>query len=117
MADEERQWAIERFVTGIDELKTVLGQETAPAIDRVKSHLVAAAAARDDGKRTQALESLARAMTVLAELGDQIGGAEGAMMRAVTAAFLQGLAADDREAVERNLALIESRAGTPKRES
>ena len=116
MAAEERQWAIERFVTGIDELKMVLGQETTPAIDRVKSHLIAAAAARDDGKRSQALESLARAMIGLAELGDRIGGAEGAMMRAVTAAFLQGLAADDREAVERNLALIESHAGTPKKE-
>jgi hypothetical protein len=36
------------------------------------------------------------------------------MMRAVAAGFVNGMARDDREAVERHLGLIQSRAGTPK---
>ena len=37
------------------------------------------------------------------------------MMRAVAAAFVAGLAREDREAVESSLDVIQSRAGTPKK--
>ena len=115
MADDERLWALERFVGGIDELKTVLGADTAPVIDKVKHELIAAMAARDRGDRDAAVLSIARAMAELAALGDRLGGAEGAMMRAVTAALIEGLARDDREQIEQSLAVIQSNAGTPKR--
>jgi len=115
MSRDERLWAIERFVGGIDELKTVLGPEAAPSVERAKHELVAAMAARDRGEGAEALTFLARAMGELAALGDRLGAAEGAMMRAVTAELVKGLAADDRDAVERNLALIQSQAGTPKK--
>ena len=52
-------------------------------------------------------------MAELANLGDGLDAAEGAMMRAVAAGFVSGMARDDREAVERHLGLIQSRAGTP----
>ena len=114
MARDERLWALERFVGGIDELKTVLGVETAPIVDKAKRQLIAAMAARDRGDPNAALVALSEAMAALATLGDRLGGTEGAMMRAVTAAFIQGLARDDRDAVERHLAVIQSHAGTPK---
>jgi hypothetical protein len=115
VADDERQWAIERFVGGIDELKNVLGVEVAPTIDRVKHELNRAIARRDSGDREGAIVGVARAMAELAGLGDRLGGMEGSMMRAVTAAFIQGLARSDREAVETNLARMQSQAGTPKK--
>jgi hypothetical protein len=115
MADDERLWMIERFVGGIDELKTVLGSDAAPIIDTVKQELIAAMAARDRGDRDGAVVAIARGMAGLAGLGERFGGAEGAMMRAVTAALIEGLARDDREQVERNLAVIQSNAGTPKK--
>jgi hypothetical protein len=108
-------WAIERFVGGIDELKIVLGQGAAPAVDRAKNHLIEALAARDRGDRGQVMVSFAAAMADLANLGDSLGPAEGSMMKAVTAQFIEGMAADDRDSVERNLAVIQSQAGTPKK--
>lgn len=114
-ASNERLWALERFVAGVDELKTVLGADTAPSVEKAKTQLIAAVAARDRGDRDAALVALAKAMAELAGLGDRLGGTEGSMMRAVTAAFIQGLARDDRDAVERNLAVIQSHAGTPKK--
>ena len=114
MASDERLWALERFVGGIDELKTVLGADAAPVVDKAKQQLINAMAARDRGDRAATLLALATAMAELATLGDRLGGAEGAMMRAVTAAFIQGLARDDRDEVERNLGVIQSQAGTPR---
>lgn len=114
---DTRLWALERFVAGIDELKTVLGVDVAPVVDRAKQQLVVGMAARDRGDRPAALVALANAMAELATLGDRLGGTEGAMMRAVTAAFIQGLAREDREQVERTLAVIQSQAGTPKTKS
>ena len=113
MADDERLWMIERFVGGIDELKTVLGADAAPVVDRAKMQLITAMAARDRGDREASILALAHAMADLATLGDRLGGAEGAMMRAVTGALIEGLARDDREQVERNLGIIQSQAGTP----
>ena len=115
MANDERLWALERFVGGVDELKTVLGVATAPVVEKAKQQLITAIAARDRGDRDASLAALAKAMADLATLGDRLGGAEGALMRAVTAAFIQGLARDDRDAVERNLSVIQSHAGTPKK--
>ena len=115
MSGDERLWAIERFVGGIDELKTVLGAEAAPAVDRAKTQLMAAMAARDRGAREDAILALARGMSELATLGDTLGAAEGGMMRAVTAELIRGLATEDKQAVEQNLAIIQSQAGTPKK--
>jgi hypothetical protein len=115
MADDERQWPLERLVIGIEELKGVLGPQFVPQIERVKEHLVRALAYRDRGDRPASLEAIASAMAELAALGDGLDSAEGAMMRAVAAAFVGGLARDDRDAVERNLGIIQSRAGKPKK--
>ena len=117
MERDERQWMIERFVGGIDELKVVLGAQTAPVVDKAKQELIAAMAARDRGDRDASLVALARAMAQLATLGDVLGGSEGEMMRAVTAAFIEGLAREDREQVERTLGVIQAQAGTPKKPS
>lgn len=115
MASEERQWPLERLVGGIDELRIVLGPDVDPAVERVKAELVAAMAARDRGDHDAALVRIANGMSQLASLGDRLGAAEGAMMRAVTAAFIGGMARDDRDTVERTLEAIESRAGTPRK--
>ena len=117
MADNERVWDIERFAFGLEELKTVIGADAGPAVDAVKADLFAAMAARDSGNRDGALVLIAKAMSGLAALGDRLGTAEGAMMRGVTAEIIKGLATEDRDSVERNLSLIESQAGTPKKNS
>jgi hypothetical protein len=114
MNGDERQWPLERLARGIDELKTVLGAAAAPTVDRVKQHLIEAMAARDRGDRTATLAAIAGAMAELAGLADGLDPAEGAMMRALASGFVGGMARDDREAVERHLDLIQSRAGTPK---
>jgi hypothetical protein len=115
MSGDERLWAIERFVGGIDELKVVLGAEAAPAVDRAKAELLEAMAARDRGSRQDAILALARGMSELAALGDTLGAAEGGMMRAVTSQLIKGLATEDKGAVEQNLAIIQSQAGTLKK--
>jgi hypothetical protein len=114
MDGDERQWPLERIVRGIDELKTVLGADCAPAVDRVKHGLIVAVAARDRGDRDATLHGIAAAMAELAQLGDRLDSAEGAMMRAIAAGFIQGMARDDRDTVERHLGLIQSKAGKPK---
>ena len=75
--------------------------------------LITAIAERDRGNRGAALTSLARAMAEIAQLGDRVGPAEGAMMRAVTAALISGLARADREEIERNFQIIQGQAGEP----
>lgn len=114
MDGDERQWPLERLASGIEELKTVLGPAAAPRVEGVKFQLLAAMAARDRGDRTATLTAIARAMVGLSELGDGLDAAEGAMMRAVAAGFIRGMAREDREAVERHLDVIQSRAGAPK---
>lgn len=114
MDGDERQWPLERLASGMEELKTVLGPGAASRVEGVKLQLLAAMAARDRGDRTATLTAIARAMAGLAELGDGLDAAEGAMMRAVAAGFIRGMAREDREQVERHLDVIQSRAGTPK---
>lgn len=114
MDGDERQWALERLASGMEELKTVLGPGAASRVEGVKLQLLAAMAARDRGDRTATLTAIARAMAGLADLGDGLDAAEGAMMRAVAAGFIRGMAREDREQVERHLDVIQSRAGTPK---
>ncbi len=115
MADDERQWPLERLILGIDELKVVLGPDVAPQVEHVKEWLVRALLARDRGDRPASLQAMASAMAELARLGDGLDSAEGAMMRAVSAAFVGGLAREDREAVESSLSVIQSKAGKPKK--
>jgi hypothetical protein len=115
MADDERQWPLERLLFGIDELKVVLGPDVAPQVESVKALLVRALAARDRGDRPASLQAMAGAMAELARLGDSLDSSEGAMMRAVSAAFVAGLAREDREAVESSLSVIQSKAGKPKK--
>ena len=115
MANSEREWPIERFLTGLDELRTVLGADTGPTLEKVKLELIEGIACRDKGNREGTLVKIANAMGALAGLGDRLGGAEGAMMRAVTVAFINGMARADRDVIESNLRVIQSQAGTPKR--
>jgi len=114
MNGDERQWPLERLALGIDELKIVLGEGAAPTVDRVRQRLLEAMAARDRGDRTATLTAIAGAMAELVSLADRLDAVEGAMMRALASGFVAGMARDDREAVERHLDLIQSRAGTPK---
>jgi hypothetical protein len=116
MDKNERLWAIEGFVAGIDELKTVLGADVAPAVDRVKAGLVAALADRDVGRTQEAVVKVGQAMAGLAALGDKLGEAEGDLMRVLTANFLGGLALGDGETVESNLERIQQKAGTVKKD-
>ncbi|MFQ5351661.1 MAG: hypothetical protein ACE5D3_01155 [Candidatus Binatia bacterium] len=111
----ERRWALERFINGVDELETVLGEGAGPAVERVKGELLGAMAARDRGDREASLGSIARAMDELARLGDGLGGSEGDLMRRLSTALLSGLDAGDREIVELNLGRIEARAGLRKK--
>ena len=115
MANDERQWPLERMIGGLGELETVLGADCTVTIRKVRELLTSALAERDRGDREDAVLSVARAMAELANLGDRIGGAEGEMMRAVTGELIKGFAGDDRDAVERNLQTIQSQAGTPKK--
>ena len=50
MSENERQWAIEGFIAGIDELKTVLGPEAVGPVECAKEELLRALAHRDGGR-------------------------------------------------------------------
>jgi len=113
MGTDERLWAIERLAGGLGELVTVIGPEAAPVVERVKARLIEAMAARDDGRSPEALTALAAAMADLVELGDRLDPAEGAMMRMLVSAFIEGLGAGDREQVEAGLQRIQEKTGTP----
>lgn len=114
MPDQKsRQWAIEGFLGRVDELKSVLGPASGARLERVRSQLVAALAERDKGDVPKAVMGVARAMADLAEIGDEIGAEEGAMMRALTGEFLKGLARGDDAWTEESLEKLQSKAGTP----
>ena len=117
MENDGREWPLERFVTGLDELRTVLGTDAGPALEKIRHELLSGMAQRDKGDRDATLACIANAMAMLASLGDRLGGAEGAMMRAVTAAFIRGMARDDQDAIEKTLLVIQGKAGTPKERS
>ena len=114
MSENERLWPLERLVDGLDELKGVLGSDVAPTVESIKARLRTAIAARDDGKKDEAIFEVGSAMAELSTLGDRIGPAEGAMMRAVTGEMLKGFADEDRDRIEQNMAVIQSKAGKPK---
>lgn len=115
--DKERQWAMESFLGRLGELRTVLGDDVAPVLEKVRSQIIAGLAARDRGDLPEAGLRLAEAMAQLATLGERLGAAEGAMMRAVTAEFITGMARGDGDAMERGIDRIQQRAGTPKRKT
>jgi hypothetical protein len=84
-------------------------------VERVRAGLISAMAERDKGDTAAAVASLSRAMADLTSLGDHLGEQEGAAMRMLTAAFTNGLAANDRDAIETGFQRIQERAGTPKK--
>ncbi|RMD83894.1 MAG: hypothetical protein D6815_05440 [Candidatus Dadabacteria bacterium] len=110
------QWTIERLLAGLDELERVLGPGSADVLGRVRLRLREAAARRDLGDRRAAALAVATCLAELAAMGDRFGPAEGAMMRALSSAFLAGLARQDRSQVEAALAAIEARAGKRKKQ-
>ncbi|RMF21047.1 MAG: hypothetical protein D6760_10265 [Deltaproteobacteria bacterium] len=110
-SSDKGQWTVERLLGGLSDLQQALGAECKPVLDRVRVELQAAAAARDRGERAAAAGLVASALTELALLGERIGPAEGALMQALSQAFVAGLARNDRDAVERVLREIEGRAG------
>lgn len=105
---------MESFLTRLGELRTVLGEEVAPVLERVRSELVAGLAARDRGDVGEAGVRVAKAMAELATLGDRLEGGEGELMRAMTAEFIRSMARGDADAMERGVDRIQARAGTPK---
>ncbi len=104
-------WTVERLLDGLSDLERVLGSDCRQGIERARSELEAAAAARDRGERAAAAGLIASALTELAGLGDRLGATEGTLMRTLADAFVAGLARDDRTRVEDVLREIESRAG------
>jgi len=111
--DENRRWAIEGLVAGLDELAGVLGPQVTAQIDAVRTELTGALAERDKGNRRQAIAGVGNAMARLAALGDELGASEGALMRALAERFIAGLGRGDRESAEENLRRIQSKAGVP----
>ena len=114
-SDNERRWGLEGFVGRLSELTTVLGPDVAPVVERVQSEVAAGIAERDRGDIGAATARVATAMAELAALGDRVGPAEGAMMRALTAQFIDGMNRGDRERMETDLDRIQERTGRPKR--
>ncbi len=110
----DRQWALEGLAGGLQELEKVLGSAAVPVLRSVRAHLLAALAARDRGDRDGLKQAIARAMDELSGLGQSLDPAEGAMMKALSEQFRSGMAAEDRDAMERNLDRIQARTGQPK---
>jgi len=105
---------MESFVGRLGELRTVLGEEVAPVLEKVRAELLGALAARDRGDLPEAGVRLATAMAALATLGDRLDAGEGALMRAMTAEFIRSMARGDTDEMERGIDRIQARAGTPK---
>jgi hypothetical protein len=114
-SSRERQWAMEGFLTRLDELRTVLGPAVGPSLDAAKAELAAALAARDRGDGDATKLALAKAMASIAALGDHLDAQEGALMRGLAGSFIQGMARGDRDAMETTLDSIQERTGTPKK--
>lgn len=110
----QRRWALESFLSRFDELERVLGPDVAPVLGRVREELAAGVAERARGRDDAALERIGRAMADLAALGDTIGPAEGALMRALTEQFVRDLSQGDANAAEVSLDRIQAQAGRPK---
>jgi hypothetical protein len=105
---------MEGFLLRLDELGRVLGPAVAPDLGAAKAQLLEALAARDRGEKAASHLALARAIATIAAIGDRLDPDEGMLMRALAGAFVQGMAGEDREAMESALAAIQQRAGTPK---
>jgi len=105
---------MESFLGRLSELRVVLGDDVAPVLEKVRGELLAGLAARDRGDMPEASVRLAKSMAELATLGDRLEAGEGALMRVVTAEFIQSMARGDSDAMERGVDRIQARAGTPK---
>jgi len=112
--NSERRWPLEGFVNGLDELKTVIGSEAIPVIERIKVKLIEAMGARDSGRDDVALAAIAEAMTEIADLGRSLDAHEGLAMQGLAKQFMSSVARRDSGSIERDLSAIESRAGKPK---
>lgn len=110
----ERQWALENFVTRIDELEKVIGPHARPVIESVKAKMLEGLAARDRGDQAASMAAIAQAMTEIAQLADGLDGAEGQLMRGLTQQFFTSLSRGDEGGAERDLDAIQARAGKPK---
>lgn len=111
---KEKSWALEGFLLRLDELARVLGPGSEAGIAQAKAAVLEALAARSRGDDAACELGLARAMASVAALGDGLDPGEGALMRALAGAFVQGMAKEDGEAMQTSLDRIEARAGKPK---
>lgn len=107
----------EDVLAGVDELRSVFGERATPVIERVRSHLVRATAARARGDVVGAVRAVEEAMSAVAALAaSAVDPAEAERMRAVAAAFrtalVRGAEGEARQRLEEMLA----RSGAVKRE-
>lgn len=110
----ERQWALENFVSRIDELEKVIGPQARPVIESVKAKIIEGLAARDRGDQQGSMTAIATAMTEIAQLAEGLDDAEGQLMRGLTQQFFTSLSRGDEGGAERDLDAIQARTGKPK---
>ncbi|MFT5042952.1 MAG: hypothetical protein ACI8TX_003949 [Hyphomicrobiaceae bacterium] len=116
MSDEktEQQFALETFLTRLDELPRVIGPRAEPVVAKVKQGILAGLAARDRGDDPAAMASIAAAMEEIARLGETLDETEGMLMQTLATQFVTGMARGDVNRMEEDLSRIQSRAGKPR---
>jgi hypothetical protein len=110
----ENEFALETFLTRLDELPRVIGPEATPVIEKVKQGILEGLAARDRGDLVAVTVAIAGAMEEIARLGESLDGPEGQLMQGLAAQFISGMARNDVTTMEQNLERIQNRAGKPK---
>jgi hypothetical protein len=106
---------LETIAEQLRELEVVLGPHVKPALEEVRHALVNAMAARNRGDVAAATHQIGTAMDRLSRLGDELGPAEGAMMRALATAFRTAVHRGDEAAAKEGAAVMMTRSGAVER--
>ena len=109
--DFESPPVIELLLTRLDEMKMVLGPESAGRLGLVRRELERAIALRADGDPPGATNAIGRAMQELAALADGLDPAEGALMRAAVEVFSAALLRGEAGEMERTADVMRARSG------
>jgi len=108
--------SLEAVVSRLGELEVVLGKQVRPTLDAVRTMLMTALAARGRGDVPAALAAIGGAVDRLGTLADQLGPAEGAVMRAVAQSFRAALLRGDEADARETAAVMFAKSGAVKRQ-
>lgn len=107
--------SLEALIAGFGDVATALGPQAASGLSGVKSQLERAVAARDDGRRDEAVAEVLGAMQSLARLAVALDPAEARVMQELASHFQSALRGGDAGHAAESVDSMRKRSGAVKK--